>query len=139
MHLLRLLERAYPDRLAIWLERWERRDEIAAAPWLGAAEVGRLCVPFGGVRGLSLVEADLFRYHQGEEQLRRGGRVDKIVERYGVIGDDDRDFDVAFWQAQGDVAIFEAAFELIMTAHAVKEGHAFEPRLDRSVEEYGPM
>jgi hypothetical protein len=92
--------------------------------------VGRRC---------GLVGTDVFRYHRIENQLLRGRPVDQVVERYGVIGDDDRDFDVAFWQAQGDEAIFEAALDLILTAQVVKEGHAIEPRLQRSVEEYGPM
>ena len=36
----------------------------------------------------------------------------KVVEAYRKIGDPEDRFDVEFWQAQGDRAIFQAALEL---------------------------
>ena len=43
----------------------------------------------------------------------------------------DRDFDVEFWQAQGDDAIFSAAWEMVELAEEVKNGR--KPRLQRTV------
>ena len=43
----------------------------------------------------------------------------------------DRDFDEEFWQEQGPEAIFDAAFELVMTAEEVKNGR--RPSLQGSV------
>ncbi len=34
----------------------------------------------------------------------------------------DRDFDIAFWQEQGDEAIFQAAWEMVVVAEEVKHG-----------------
>lgn len=43
----------------------------------------------------------------------------------------DRSFDVAFWQEQGDEAIFAAAWEMVVLAEEVNHGR--EPRLQRTV------
>ena len=43
----------------------------------------------------------------------------------------DRDFDVRFWQEQGDEAIFRAAWELVELAEEVKHGR--KPTLQRTV------
>ena len=43
----------------------------------------------------------------------------------------DRTFDVEFWQAQGNDAIFRAAWEMIVLAEEVKYGR--QPRLDRTI------
>ncbi len=43
----------------------------------------------------------------------------------------DRTFDIEFWQAQGDEAIFRAAWEMVVLAEEVKHGR--EPRLDRTI------
>jgi hypothetical protein len=43
----------------------------------------------------------------------------------------DRDFDVEFWQEQGDEAIFSAAWEMVELAEEVKNGR--KPRMDKSV------
>ncbi len=43
----------------------------------------------------------------------------------------DRDFDVGFWQEQGDEAIFRAAWELVELAEEVKHGR--KPTLQRTV------
>lgn len=42
----------------------------------------------------------------------------------------DRDFDVEFWQEQGDEAIFSAAWEMVELAEEVKNGR--KPRLQRT-------
>jgi hypothetical protein len=61
----------------------------------------------------------------------------EIKESYRRIGDDDDRFDIEFWQAQGDQAIFEAALEMIRDYLMVRYGHAGEPRLQRTVESFG--
>jgi hypothetical protein len=43
----------------------------------------------------------------------------------------DREFDNAFWQSQGDEAIFSAAWEMIELAEAMKHGR--KPGLQRTV------
>jgi hypothetical protein len=42
-----------------------------------------------------------------------------------------REFDVEFWQEQGDEAIFSAAWEMVETAERLK--HDREPTLQRTV------
>jgi hypothetical protein len=42
-----------------------------------------------------------------------------------------RDFDIEFWQEQGDEAIFRAAWEMVVLAEAVKHGR--KPALQRAV------
>lgn len=64
----------------------------------------------------------------------------RLHEAYGRIGDeDDRAFDIAFWQPQGPQAIFEAALEMIRDCQILRYGHADEPRLQRDVEYYGKV
>ena len=60
----------------------------------------------------------------------------KITEAYRKIGDPEDRFDIAFWQRLGPEAIFRAALELIRDAQIVKQGHADEPRLQRTVEHF---
>jgi len=43
----------------------------------------------------------------------------------------DRQFDIDFWQEQGDEAIFAAAWEMIVTVEEFKHGE--EPRFQRTV------
>jgi hypothetical protein len=43
----------------------------------------------------------------------------------------DRSFDIAFWQEQGDEAIFAAAWEMIELAEEVRNGR--KPSLQRSI------
>ena len=43
----------------------------------------------------------------------------------------DRDFDIEFWQEQGDEAIFSAAWEMVELAEEAKHGR--KPRLQRTV------
>ena len=42
-----------------------------------------------------------------------------------------REFDIEFWQEQGDEAIFQAAWEMVELAEEVKHGR--KPTLQRSV------
>jgi len=44
-----------------------------------------------------------------------------------------REFDIAFWQALGPCRIFEAAWDLVVTAAAVRGIHEDQLRLQRSV------
>ena len=59
-----------------------------------------------------------------------------FYESYRRIGDPEDRFDIQFWQAQGDQAIFEASLELVLDSLIVKNGHADEPRLLRTVESF---
>ena len=59
-----------------------------------------------------------------------------ITEAYRRIGDPEDQFDIAFWQRLGPAAIFRAALDLIRDAQIVKQGHADEPRLQRTVEHF---
>jgi len=43
----------------------------------------------------------------------------------------DRTFDIEFWQAQGDEAIFAAAWEMVVLAEETKNGR--KPTLQRAV------
>lgn len=43
----------------------------------------------------------------------------------------DREFDIAFWQEQGDEAIFNAAWEMIVLAERLQHGR--EPAFQRTV------
>jgi hypothetical protein len=60
----------------------------------------------------------------------------KVTERYGRWDEADRSFDRDFWQRQGDLAIFEAARELIRDYLLLTTGNADEPRLQRTVERF---
>lgn len=61
----------------------------------------------------------------------------EIKESYGRIGDNEDRFDIEFWQQQGDQAIFEAAFDMIMDYLRIRHGHVDQPRLQRTVESFG--
>lgn len=58
-----------------------------------------------------------------------------IVENYGKLGRD-ADFSLAFWRSQPPEVVFEAAYALIKDYLLLKEGHADEPRLQRTVEAF---
>ena len=60
----------------------------------------------------------------------------EVVEAYRKIGDPEDRFDVEFWQAQGERAIFQAALELALDAQIIRNTHADEPRLQRTVESF---
>lgn len=59
-----------------------------------------------------------------------------VAERYGLIADMDRSFDVAYWQRLGPNAIFEAAWELVVQAHRARNRDENELRLRRTVESF---
>ena len=42
-----------------------------------------------------------------------------------------RDFDIEFWQEQGDEAIFRAAWEMVVASEEIKHGR--KPTLQRTV------
>lgn len=60
----------------------------------------------------------------------------KIEEKYQRIADDSRSFDILYWQALGDEAIFEAVTEMVYDYFLIRESNADEPRLQRSVESF---
>ncbi len=59
-----------------------------------------------------------------------------FFEDYRPIGEEDDIFDMVFWQKQGPEAIFAAAMQMILDAELIRNGHATEPRLDRTVESF---
>jgi len=63
----------------------------------------------------------------------------KILESYKRIGDDDRQFDVQFWQAQGEQAIFNAALDMILDYLILRHGYADKPGLQRTIESFRKM
>ena len=63
----------------------------------------------------------------------------EIRESYRRIGDETDRFDIEFWQAQGDQAIFEAALDMVRDYLVLRYGHADEPRLQRTVEHFGKV
>jgi hypothetical protein len=60
----------------------------------------------------------------------------KTEENYGRIADDSRLFDMEFWQSQGDLAIFEAATEMLSDYFVLRGKHADEFRLQRTIEHF---
>lgn len=58
------------------------------------------------------------------------------MERYGRLPDMDRSFDIAYWQRLGPAAIFEAAWQMVVDAHAFRTGDPDELRLRRTVESF---
>lgn len=66
-------------------------------------------------------------------------KIGKIKESYQALNDKDDRFDIEFWQAQGDQAIFDAAIGMIKDYLLIRDGHADEPRLQRTIEYYGKI
>jgi len=62
--------------------------------------------------------------------------VRKIYEAYRKLGDPEDCFDIEYWQSLGPEAIFDAALDLILDAQILKEGHAEEPRIQRTIEHF---
>jgi hypothetical protein len=58
------------------------------------------------------------------------------MERYGRLPDMDRSFDIAYWQRLGPAAIFEAAWQMAVDAHALSPGGPHELRLQRMAESF---
>ena len=63
----------------------------------------------------------------------------EIQESYQAIEEKNNKFDMDFWQAQGEQAIFEAALGMIKDYLLIRYGYADEPGLQRSVEYYGKI
>ena len=59
-----------------------------------------------------------------------------IEENYQRITDDRRLFDIRFWQAQGDLAIFEAVTEMLNDYFLIRGNDADESRFQRTVENF---
>ncbi len=59
-----------------------------------------------------------------------------VREQYKHIDDDNRSFDIAFWQSQNDKAIFEAAWEMLQDYFLIRGENADKPRLQRTVESF---
>lgn len=57
-----------------------------------------------------------------------------VMEHIGNVKDMNREFDVAFWQAQESTARFRAAWEQVEFYHTMKGLPRDELRLQRSVE-----
>ena len=60
----------------------------------------------------------------------------KIVEKYQRISGNDRSFDLSYWQAQGDRAIFEAVNEMLRDYMLLRGYHADEFRIQRTIESF---
>ncbi len=60
----------------------------------------------------------------------------KIEKNYQRIGDKKRSFDIRFWQTQGDIAIFEAATEMLKDYFLIRGKNADEFRLQRTIESF---
>ncbi|MBS3776389.1 MAG: hypothetical protein KGY70_14435 [Bacteroidales bacterium] len=60
----------------------------------------------------------------------------KTAENYQRITDDRRCFDIRFWQAQGDIAIFEAVTEMLNDYFLIRGKNADESRLQRTIEDF---
>lgn len=65
--------------------------------------------------------------------------MDEIQERYQKIEGSDRSFDIQFWQAQGDMAIFAAVSDMIHDYYLVRGIDADELRIERTVESFQKM
>jgi hypothetical protein len=57
-------------------------------------------------------------------------------ENYQRIKDDRRSFDIRFWQSQGDRAIFEAAWEMLLDYFLIRGKDVNKLRLQRTVESF---
>ncbi len=60
----------------------------------------------------------------------------KIEEDYKRITDDDRSFDIRFWQAKGSTAIFEAVADLLNDYFLIRGINADESRFQRTIEAF---
>ncbi len=61
------------------------------------------------------------------------------MERLVPLEKAGRDFDVEFWQRQGDTAIFAAAWDLVVTAQAARGVPADQLPMKRTVERLLPV
>lgn len=61
-------------------------------------------------------------------------RSNFVMERLSRVDEQDRSFDIEFWQRQDSNARFSAAWELVVFAHQRKGRDESELRLQRTVE-----
>lgn len=59
-----------------------------------------------------------------------------VMERFVRLEEQDRTFDIQFWQAQSSSARFEAAWQLAVLAHRRKGVNGRQFRLQRTVENF---
>ena len=59
-----------------------------------------------------------------------------LEESYQSIKDSSRSFDIRFWQAQGDLAIFEAVSEMLRDYFLIRGIDANEFRIQRTIESF---
>jgi hypothetical protein len=64
-------------------------------------------------------------------------KSERFAENYGRFTEDDRTWDIAFWQKQGPAAIFDAMWGMIKDHRLLTKNDATEPRLQRTVEYFG--
>lgn len=67
-------------------------------------------------------------------QERARERRRRARERLVRFGEEERPFDLRFWQGQDPNARFEAAWEMVVEARRMRGQEPSEPRLQRSVE-----
>ena len=67
---------------------------------------------------------------------RRNQRQIVIEVKYQKLTDDNRLFDIRFWQSQGDIAIFRAVTDMLNDYFVIRGNNADESRLQRSVETF---
>lgn len=58
------------------------------------------------------------------------------MERYGLLRDMDRSFEIAYWQRLGPQAIFETAWQMVVEAHLRRPGGSDELKFRRSIETF---
>ena len=68
--------------------------------------------------------------------IRQEVELEQIVEKYQSMSDNDRSFDIKFWQNAGDKAIFEAAWEMLKDYCLIRGKDAAELRIQRTVETF---
>ncbi len=64
---------------------------------------------------------------------RKDGWVSRLVKLKDIQQEQDREFDIAFWQEQTPAARWDAAFELVAFAQMVKNVPETERRFDRTI------
>lgn len=59
-----------------------------------------------------------------------------IEEKFQRISESDRMFDIRYWQAQGDLAIFKAVTDMLRDYMLLRGCHADEFRIQRTIESF---
>ncbi len=73
---------------------------------------------------------------QTKKMAEMTSKMRRTEENYQLMKDDRRSFDIRFWQAQGDRAIFEAVSEMLNDYFLLRGQDADQFRLQRSVESF---